>query len=263
MNKNLVLIDALNLIRRIFAVDLQHAHHSEQQIISSCKARVKHATQKIIQHTKPSHIIAIFDGNKSWRYHYYKQYKHSRKPMPNLLFDNLKVISEAFSELGITVYHPEQDEADDIIATLADKAQNSNLPSTIISTDKGFYPLISYYIGIFDYFKKSWITEDEIQTRFGVSKASLIELWALAGDKTNDIPGVAGVGHKSAIQLIKEHGNVDSAMSNMQIKPALKSKITNGMDNYIISKNLVTLRTDIHLGFNLNQIRLIALETIN
>ncbi|KAF7764607.1 protein Xni [Pseudoalteromonas citrea] len=260
MNKNLVLIDALNLVRRIFAVDLQHSHHGDQQTVLSCKARVKHAAQKIIQITKPTHIIAVFDGDKSWRYHYFEQYKHSRKPMPSLLADNLSTICEAFSELGVTAYRPEQDEADDVIATLAYKAQTGSIPSTIISTDKGFYPLISNYIGVYDYFKKAWVTDEEIQSRFGVPKTSLIELWALAGDKTNDIPGVVGVGSKSAAGLITEFGNVDSAMTHEQLKPALKNKIANGMDNYIISKNLVTLRTDIHLGFNLNQIRLTALD---
>ncbi|TMP42755.1 flap endonuclease Xni [Pseudoalteromonas citrea] len=262
MNKNLVLIDALNLIRRIFAVDMQHSHHSDQQMIASCKARVKHATQKIIQLTKPTHMIAVFDGDKSWRYHYFEQYKHSRKPMPSLLFDNLTTICEAFSELGVTAYRPEQDEADDIIATLACKAQTGGIPSTIISTDKGFYPFMSDYIGIFDYFKKAWVTDEEVESRFGVAKASLVELWALAGDKTNDIPGVAGVGNKSAVALIKEYGNVDTAMAHEQFKPALRNKIAEGMDNYIISKNLVSLRTDIHLGFNLNQIRLTALDAM-
>lgn len=255
MNKNLVLIDALNLIRRIFAVDVQQSHHSEEQTIASCKSRVKHAAQKIIKATHATHIIAVFDGDKSWRYHYYAQYKHSRKPMPPLLADNLHIISDAFAELGITVYRPKQDEADDIIATLACKAQTADISSTIISTDKGFYPLLSDRISVFDYFKKSWLTDQDIESRFNLPKEQLIEYWALAGDKTNDIPGVTGVGAKSAIQILTEFGSVNVAFEHDDCKKALKSKLAAGMDDYIISKNLVTLRTDIHLGFNLNQIR--------
>ncbi|MBQ4846832.1 flap endonuclease Xni [Pseudoalteromonas sp. MMG005] len=256
MKKNLVLIDALNLIRRIFAVDVQQSHHSDQHIISSCKSRVKHATQKIIKATNATHMIAIFDGDKSWRYHYFEQYKHSRKPMPSLLADNLNIMAEAFSELGVTAYRPLQDEADDIIATLAAKAQAGRIHSTIISTDKGFYPLTSEYISVFDYFKKNWLTEQEITERFDVPKHLLIDLWALAGDKTNDIPGVPGVGNKSASQLLNKFGDIESALASDDCKQSLKNKLNRGMDDFIISKNLVTLRTDIHLGFNLSQIRL-------
>ncbi|BBN83310.1 Flap endonuclease Xni [Pseudoalteromonas sp. A25] len=258
MKRKLVLIDALNLIRRIYAVDEQQAHRSEQQTIVSCKSRVSHATKKLLAITEATHAIAVFDGQKSWRYHFYPNYKHSRKPMPELLCANLESVARGFVEHGVTAYMPQQDEADDIIATLASKASKANVESTIISTDKGFYPLLSEHISIYDYFKRHWLTNNCILERFGVTKDKLADFWALAGDKTNDVPGVAGIGKKTAAQLVANYNELADAIEDSDCKPSTKEKLVTGMDDYIISKQLVTLRTDIHLGFNLKQLRLCA-----
>ncbi|CAM4185738.1 flap endonuclease Xni [Pseudoalteromonas byunsanensis] len=256
MNQKLVLIDALNLIRRIYAVDEQQSHRSEKQTMLSCKSRVSHATRKLLNLTQATHAIAVFDGQKSWRYHYYPKYKHSRKPMPQMLSDNLDIIAEAFCDHGVTVYKPEQDEADDVIATLASKARDAGVNSIIVSTDKGFMPLLCGKIEIYDYFKRHLLCEQDIVERFSVNKHQLIDLWALSGDKTNDIPGVAGIGQKSAIQLINQYPEVSDALEDPDCKKALKSKLMAGMEDYVISKHLATLRTDIHLGFNMKQLRL-------
>ncbi|MCF6434391.1 flap endonuclease Xni [Pseudoalteromonas sp. MMG022] len=256
MNQKLVLIDALNLIRRIYAVDEQQSHRSEKQTILSCKSRVSHATRKLLSLTQATHAIAVFDGQKSWRYHYYPNYKHSRKPMPSLLFDNLVTISEAFCDLGVTVYKPQQDEADDVIATLACKAKAAEVQSVIVSTDKGFMPLLDEKIEIYDYFKRQSLCDQDIIDRFGVSKHQLVDFWALCGDKTNDIPGIAGIGQKSAAQLVKQYPDISTALEDPDCKTALKNKLTHGMGDYVTSKHLVTLRTDIHLGFNMKQLRL-------
>ncbi|MBD1584061.1 flap endonuclease Xni [Pseudoalteromonas sp. S16_S37] len=255
MKHKLVLIDALNLIRRIYAVDEQHTHRSESQTILSCKSRVSHATKKLLEITQASHAVAVFDGEKSWRYHFYEKYKHSRKPMPSLLSKNLEAISEAFVEQGVTVYIPEQDEADDVIATLASKASSAGIASVVVSTDKGFYPLLSDKIEIYDYFKRQWLTDKCILERFAVNKKQLTDFWALAGDKTNDIPGVVGIGQKSAIKLVNDYHDIAKAIDDPNCKASIKTKLIKGMDDYIISKQLVTLRNDIYLGFNLKQLR--------
>ncbi|WP_105169571.1 flap endonuclease Xni [Pseudoalteromonas sp. T1lg23B] len=256
MNQKLVLIDALNLIRRIYAVDEQHSHRSEKQTVLSCKSRVSHATRKLLKLTQATHAIAVFDGQKSWRYHYYDKYKHSRKPMPQLLSDNLDMIAEAFGDHGVTVYKPTQDEADDIIATLASKAKKAKVQSVIVSTDKGFMPLLDTKIEIYDYFKRHWLCDRDIEERFNVSKHQLVDFWALSGDKTNDIPGVQGIGQKSAAQLVNQYPQISAALEDPECKKALKNKLLAGMEDYVISKHLVTLRTDIHLGFNMKQLRL-------
>ena len=109
---------------------------------------------------------------------------------------------------------------------------------------------------MYDYFKKQQLTQQHIQERFGVAQHKLIDFWALAGDKTNDIPGVKGIGIKSAQQLVNQYNTFEEALSDESLSARLQKKLADDMDMFVISKQLVSLRTDIHLGFSLKQLRL-------
>jgi protein Xni len=256
LKPKLLLIDALNLIRRIYAVDANQQHHNERQMVTASCARVTHACKKLISNTSPTHAIAVFDGDISWRYHFYKEYKHSRAPMPDTLKGSLSLFKAAIEECGIVVYEPTNDEADDIISTLASKAAKANIQSIIVSTDKGFLPFLNNHISIYDYFKKIYLDSADIMQRFGVKQSRLVDFWALAGDKTNDVPGVKGVGSKSAQQIINNYESIELALQSGGLSDALEKKLQLGMPMYVISKQLVSLRCDIHLGFSLKQLRL-------
>ncbi|MFK3871810.1 flap endonuclease Xni [Pseudoalteromonas rhizosphaerae] len=256
MSGQLLLIDALNLIRRIYAVDSNQNKGSDEQMINTCCARVAHACEKLIKITQATHAIAVFDGDKSWRYHYYAQYKSSRAPMPETLKNSLDKFKQAIEQTGIVVFAPVNDEADDIIATLADKMAQNQLHSTIISTDKGFLPSLNNYINVYDYFKKEYLDHHSIVQRFGVEQARLIDFWAMAGDKTNDIPGIKGIGTKTAQEIISKHADITLAVEDETLSTAVRKKLATGMADYITSKHLVGLRTDINLGFSLKQLRL-------
>lgn len=256
MSGQLLLIDALNLIRRIYAVDSNQNNGSEQQMIMTCCQRVAQACKKLIRSSSATHAIAIFDGDKSWRYHFYPEYKNSRAPMPQTLKDNLTKFRQAIEQTGIVVFTPSNDEADDIIATLAFKASQHQVNSTIVSTDKGFLPALSSTINIYDYFKKEYIEQQTIIDRFNVPQHRLIDFWALAGDKTNDIPGVKGIGAKTAQEIINKYQDINDALADESLSVAVRNKLTSEMQMFIISKQLVSLRTDIYLGFSLKQLRL-------
>lgn len=256
MSGQLLLIDALNLIRRIYAVDSSQNKGSEEQMIMTCCQRVAQACLKLIRSSQATHAIAVFDGDKSWRYHYYPLYKNSRSPMPQTLKDNLVQFSKAIEESGIVVFTPENDEADDIIATLANKAAQHHVSSTIVSTDKGFLPALSNTIHVYDYFKKEYIEQSHITNKFNVEQHRLVDFWALAGDKTNDIPGVKGIGIKTAQEVINKHHDITQALNDETLTKIVRNKLNAGMEMFVISKQLVSLRTDIHLGFSLKQLRL-------
>ena len=256
MKPHLLLIDALNLIRRIYAVDANQHHQNDEQMIKGCCERVASACKKLLNNSSPSHAVAVFDGDKSWRYHFYKKYKHSREPMPNTLKAALPHFKAAIEQTGISVFEPVNDEADDIIATLAHKASKNGIKNTIVSTDKGFLPSLSDNIVIYNYFKKEYLDGQSIIERFGVNQSRLTDFWALAGDKTNDIPGVKGIGIKSAQQLVSNYESIEHALDDDALSTSIRNKLTQGMDMYIISKQLVSLRIDIHLGFSLKQLRL-------
>ena len=252
MSNTLVLIDALNLVRRIFAIE---PNKEDITAVNNTAQRVSSAVNKLLNLTSATHAIAVFDGDGSWRYHYYDKYKVARKPMPEILSSNMQIIEKAFEETGIPVYRPDHDEADDVIATLATKAAAANVNVVIASTDKGFFPHLSSSIRIYDYFKKTWIDTKQIKDKFKVEKHQLTELWAMAGDKTNDVPGIAGIGLKTAQRLLYECGDFENILAYKSLKPGEKQKIHSGVDDFITSKNLVSLRTDIHLGFNLQDLR--------
>lgn len=256
MKPHLLLIDALNLIRRIYAVDANQTHHSDEQMLKASCARVAHACKKLLQSSNATHAIAVFDGDKSWRYHFYKDYKHSRAPMPQTLKNALVDFKHAIEQTGIVVFEPINDEADDIIATLADKAATNQINSTIVSTDKGFLPFLNTHICVYDYFKKSYLDQHSIKERFGVEQAKLVDFWALAGDKTNDVPGVKGIGTKSAQQIVNNYKTIDDAIGDDSLASGIQKKLVEQKNMYVISKQLVTLRTDIQLGFSLKQLRL-------
>jgi protein Xni len=256
LKPHLLLIDALNLIRRIYAVDVNQKHNNEDQLILTCSERVAQACKKLLRITQATHAIAVFDGDKSWRYHFYEHYKHSRAPMPETLKGALYHFKSAIEETGIIVFEPINDEADDIIATLACKAADKKIMNTIVSTDKGFLPYLNNEIQIYDYFKRQYLDEPTMEERFGVEKNKLVDFWALAGDKTNDIPGVKGVGIKSAQQLVNNYTSINEALSDELLNTALRKKLEANMDMFVISKQLVSLRTDINLGFSLKQLRL-------
>lgn len=254
---NLLLIDALNLIRRIYAVNEPKGNKEQEAHIKASCLRVEQATRSLLRKTGATHAVAVFDGDKSWRYHFYPKYKISRQPMPEFLNQNLDKFSEAFANVGVKSFNPEHDEADDVIATLACKAAAANVNCTIVSTDKGFLPLINDAISVYDYFKKSIISIEDIKSRFSVTQSKLEMFWALSGDKTNDIPGVTGVGVKTAQELLAKHDDFESMLKDEAVKPAAKAKLESGASDYVTSLALVTLRRDIEIGFSLKDIRVV------
>lgn len=255
MKQKLLIIDALNLIRRIFAVDSVQNPDPNLAIKNSCN-RVARASEKLVKLTQATHAIAVFDGETSWRHHFYPQYKSSRDPMPAILKASLDEFRQSFNQAGIISFTPDNDEADDVIATLANKTALQHIDSIIVSTDKGFIPHLAEHIHIYDYFAGHFLHLDISQSKFGVQQQHLTELWGLAGDKTNDIPGVKGIGKKTAQQIINQFGGVAQALTDKTLETRYLSKLEAHLQEFVISKQLATLRCDIHLGFNLKSIRI-------
>ena len=119
--------------------------------------------------------------------------------------------------------------------------------------------MLSEYVAVYDYFKSTYIDIADVKNKFSVAHHQLIDYWALNGDKTNDIPGVAGIGKQGAINLLTHYVNVESALQCSSPPNELKrvmNKLNNNREEYIRAKLLVNLRQDIHLGFSLKALRL-------
>lgn len=269
MSAHLVLIDALNLIRRIYAVqerpfvqsknqlDGELAEKTQQQVLFNTQQACNKALENILDYQQASHALAVFDSqNPCWRYKLYPDYKKGRKKMSTFLANELPNIQDAFFKLGVDSLLSEEDEADDLIATLATKMALHGQNVTIVSTDKGFLSLLSPNIHIYDYFNRRYLDEDYVKEKFDIKPTQLVDLWTLTGDNTNKIPGVVGIGQITAANLLNEYTSLNAILTSNDLKLSLKEKLDASEEQIELSRKLLTLKQNIPLGFNLKDIRL-------
>jgi protein Xni len=271
MDVHLVLIDALNLIRRIYAVqerpfllNNELSESTKQQVLFNTQQACALALSKIIEQSNPTHMLAVFDSQSPcWRYELYPDYKKGRKKMPEHLANKLGDIQDEFMLQHVDSLISDQDEADDLIATLAIKVALRNQKTTIISTDKSFLSLLNQNIHVYDYFNRRYLDEHYVKEKFSVKPSLLKDLWTLTGDSTNKIPGVAGIGQVTASSLLKDYGSLSGVLSATDLKATIKNKLIESAEIMAIGKTLLTLKTDIPIGFNLKDIRLHEAEHTN
>ncbi|TWX68021.1 flap endonuclease Xni [Colwellia demingiae] len=269
MSAHLILIDALNLIRRVYAVQerpfiqIKQDHDDElsastlKQVLFNTQNTCVNALIKIIDQHQPTHALAVFDSQEPcWRYQLFEGYKKGRKKMPDHLANKLIDIQDAFMEQGVDSLTSDEDEADDLIATLAVKMALHGQKVTIISTDKGFLPLLSPNIHIYDYFNRRYLDEEHVQSKFSVKTSQLIDFWTLTGDNTNKIEGVSGIGQVNAAKLLNQYGSLKAILEASDLKDSLAEKLAQSLEQMDLARKLLTLKQDIPLGFNLKDIRL-------
>ena len=269
MSAHLILIDALNLIRRVYAVQerpfiqIKQDHDNElsastlKQVLFNTQNTCVNALVKIIEQHQPTHALAVFDSQQPcWRYQLFEGYKKGRKKMPAHLANKLMDIQDAFMEQGVDSLTSDEDEADDLIATLAVKMALHGQKVTIISTDKGFLPLLNPNIHVYDYFNRRYLDEVHVQNKFGVKTTQLIDFWTLTGDSTNKIEGVSGIGQVNAAKLLNQYGSLKSILEASDLKESLAKKLIQSLEQMDLARKLLTLKQDIPLGFNLKDIRL-------
>ncbi|USD33221.1 MULTISPECIES: flap endonuclease Xni [Vibrio] len=252
MSIHLVIIDALNLIRRV------HSAQPDPNDITRTITTTTRTLNRIISESQPTHIIAVFDHHlqeRGWRAEVLPEYKQNRKPMPEPLLNGLDAIQEAWWELGIDSLLSEGDEADDLVATLAMKVAKHNQKVTIISTDKGYCQLLSPTLQIRDYFQHRWLDEPFIEKEFGVSPSQLADFWGLTGVSSSQVPGVPGIGPKAAKEILNQFDDIEQAYASEQLATKYRKKLETHIDSARRCKQVAALNTDIELGFNLQDIR--------
>jgi len=268
MSVHLVLIDALNLIRRIYAVqerpfllNNELAENTKKQVLDNTQNACLQALSKILEIQSPTHALAVFDSvAPCWRYQLYPDYKKGRKKMPEHLADKLTDIQDEFMTLSVDSLVSDKDEADDLITTLAVKVALRGQKVTIISTDKCFLSLLNENIQVYDYFNRRELNREFVTEKFNVKPEQLIDLWTLTGDSTNKIPGVAGIGQVTAATLLNQYGSLAAVLNAEGIKKNISEKLSSSQEQISLSSKLLKLQQDIPLGFNLKDIRLSAKE---
>ncbi|MGI9310018.1 MAG: 5'-3' exonuclease H3TH domain-containing protein [bacterium] len=259
-----LLVDGLNLVRRIYAAvpasasDAASDSTAGDDHLDGVIAQSKAALARALRQHRPSHCVVAFDrGGRNWRHKLHPDYKKNRPPMPAKLRDALARFERAFGELRVESFSRADYEADDLIATVAVKiAARDDAFALILSTDRNYCQLLRDNIAVFDHFAQRALDAELIANKFQVAPKQLPDLMALAGDSGLSIPGVRTVGVRTAAKLLKTHGTLDAILqAAADGGDALSQKIHRARDDARTAQTLFTLRTDLELGINLNQLR--------
>ena len=200
--------------------------------------------QKMLADSKATHMAVIFDaGRKTFRNEIYKEYKAHRPPPPPELIPQFALIRDATRAFGLPCIEKEGFEADDLIAAYAKAAVAKKWPVRIISSDKDLMQLIRPGVEMFDPLKSIPIGADEVMKKFGVTPDKVVDVQALAGDSTDNIPGVPGIGVKTAAELINRFGNLETLLkrANEITQQKRRETVMQNIEAARISKKLVVL----------------------
>ncbi len=206
---------------------------------------------------KPTHVAVVFDHSaKTFRNNIYDQYKANRPPPPEELVPQFPLIRDAVKAFNVACIEQKGYEADDLIATYARQAVEAGGDVTIVSSDKDLMQLIQPGIVMFDGMKNKKIGPDEVREKFGVPPEKVVDVQALAGDSTDNVPGVPGIGVKTAAELINTYEDLDTLLERAEeIKqPKRREKLIEFADQARISRDLVRLAQDVPLTTPLDEI---------
>ena len=202
-------------------------------------------------------IAVIFDaGRETFRMEIYPEYKAHRPPAPDDLIPQFPLFREAALAFGLPVVEKVGFEADDVIATYADQAKAAGYDVVIISADKDLMQLVNDHVSMIDPLKNRPIGEAEVLEKFGVSPHKVIEVQALMGDSSDNVPGVPSIGPKTAAELISQFGSLEGIYENLDAikQPKRRQVLEENREKAFISRDLVTLRKDVPLELSLSDL---------
>ena len=203
---------------------------------------------KLLDDLQATHVAVIFDSaRKSFRNEMFPDYKANRPAPPDELIPQFPLVRDATRAFNVACIERPGFEADDLIATYARHAQAEGFDVMIVSSDKDMMQLVSDRVSMFDALKNRRIGPDEVKEKFGVGPEHVVDVQALAGDSTDNVPGVPGIGVKTAAQLIQDYGDLDSLLARAsEIKqPKRRQSLIDFAEQARLSRELVRLRNDV------------------
>ncbi len=208
---------------------------------------------------KPTHFAVIFDSaRKTFRNEIYSDYKANRAEAPDDLAPQFEYIRKSVLAFNLPSVELLNYEADDLIATYAEKILKKGAKVTIVSSDKDLMQLYKKNVRIYDPMKNKFISEDDVLKKFGVNSSKVIDVQALAGDSSDNVPGVPGIGVKTAAELINKYGNLEKLLQSAhEIKQNKRREtLIENKEKALISKKLVTLKSDAPVDRSLEEFKL-------
>ena len=260
--KRLFLIDAYALIFRGYYAFIKNPRINSKGLDTSAILGFTNSLFDVIKREKPEYIAVCFDkGGSQDRIKIFPEYKANRDETPEGIKMAVPYIQEILNALGICIMVKEGYEADDIIGTLAKKAEKENFETYMVTPDKDFAQLVNektfIYKPLFGGGYETWGIE-EVNNKFEISDPiQVIDFLAMKGDSADNIPGLPGVGDKTAKKFLKEYGSIENLLSNTdKIKGKLREKIEANSEAGLLSKKLATIITDVPVDFDSNKFKL-------
>ena len=212
---------------------------------------------------KPTHFAVIFDSaRKTFRNEIYSDYKANRAEAPDDLAPQFDYIRKSVLAFNLPSLELINYEADDLIATYVEMILKEGAKVTIVSSDKDLMQLYKKNVRIYDPMKNKFISEEDIKNKFGVGASKVIDVQALAGDSSDNVPGVPGIGVKTAAELINKYGDLEKLLKSAhEIKQNKRTEtLIENKDKALISKKLVTLKSDAPVNKNLTDLELKSID---
>ena len=251
MPKKLLLVDASSSVfRAFFAIP---ALANSAGVPTNAALGFTTMLQKLLRESRPDYVAVVWDAaGPKRRKAMYAEYKATRDATPELLREQFPWIRRIVAAYRLAALEYEGEEADDVIATLARSAERAGIAVEIASTDKDLLQLASDGVTVVDTMRDRTFGPKEVEARFGVPPAQMLDLRALIGDSSDNIPGVKGIGEKGAATLLREHGSLDALLANPDaIEPKrAREALREGAEMARLSRELSRLREDLPLEFD-------------
>ncbi len=255
--KRLYLIDAYAMIFRGYYALIRNPRLTSKGMDTSAIFGFTNSLIELIRREKPTHLAVVFDvGKENVRTADFADYKANRSDTPEAILLAVPYIHSILEAMGIPILGVEGYEADDVIATIACKAEKENYNVFMVTPDKDFGQLVTDKIKIYKPALKGGEIEilgpEEIKAKYEIQDPKqVIDFLAMMGDAVDNIPGLEGVGEKTAIKFLKEFGSIENLLANTdQLKGKLKEKVENSAERGILSKKLATIICDVPVDFD-------------
>ena len=214
---------------------------------------------KLVREERPDYLAVAFDlPAPTFRHKEFAEYKAQRPEMPDDLQSQIPLIKEVISAFNIPLFELEGYEADDILATLARRAEKEGMDVFILTPDKDILQIVGANIKVLSFHKEGLIyDEDKVRERFGVRPQEMPDLMSLMGDSSDNIPGVPGIGEKTAAKLIQEFESLESVLNNLERIPNKKQResLKKFSEQAELSKRLATIDEKVPLSVDFQQLR--------
>jgi len=262
-DKKLVVIDGYSFLFRAYHSMPSLTRPSDGTPVGAIYGFIS-MVMKVLSDMKPSHIVMVFDaGKKTFRHDLYAEYKANRPPPPEDLVPQFALVREAARALNLDILEKVGFEADDIIATLSKMAKHNEEEVLIVSSDKDLMQLVNSHVKMYDAIKSREVGEKEVEEKYGVKPGKIRDLLALVGDSSDNVPGVPGIGPKTAAELLNRFDDIEGIYEHIEeiTQKKRKESLQENRELVKLSRELVSLKSDMELGVEFSHLKSKAIDS--